>query len=413
MSAITFPKASHVDSVTFSPDGRKLFTLENYNKGQNPPHSPVEHCLRHWDVASGRQDQLWIISSQGILPRSVALDGKTVAGNLGIGGISIFDATTGRERLRRVQLQRWDRLSFSPDARVLATWDSQSPYEGPWPSSDVRLWEITTGKQIFHLRGREKMAIPAITAWSADARLLALGENVSREIHTVRVWDAAAGKELTQFGGLKDEITALAFSPDAAFLACGLANGIILILDVAKADSKLIARLDNNGLASCWAELASDDAAQAHRAIGTLARASKQSVPFLRQRLKSIAAFDPERIHQWIAGLDSDKFAVRQAAAKSLEAVGGQVQPHIQKALKAGISLEARRRLEQILNDVTGVPGQEPLRTVRAIMVLERIGSADAKAVLETLARGAPGACETEEAKASLQRLNGRPVSLN
>ena len=192
-------------------------------------------------------------------------------------------------------------------ARVLASWDRKPPaFQDQWPGSDIRLWEIATGKEIFHLKGREKVATSAPAAWSADGRLLASGENASRGVHTVRLWDAAAGKELTQFAGLKDEITALTFSPNGAFLACGLANGIILILDVAKADSKLTARPGSNVLASCWADLAADDAAQAHRAIGALVGASKQSVPFLQERLKSVAAMDAGRIHEWIAELDSD-----------------------------------------------------------------------------------------------------------
>ena len=38
------------------------------------------------------------------------------------------------------------------------------------------------------------------------------------------------------------------------------------------------------------------------------------------------------------------------------------------------------------------VPSPETIRTIRAIMALERIGTADARAVLEALAGGAPGA---------------------
>jgi hypothetical protein len=45
-------------------------------------------------------------------------------------------------------------------------------------------------------------------------------------------------------------------------------------------------------------------------------------------------------------------------------------------------------------------------------MVLERIGSPDAQAVLATLSGGAPGARETEEAKASLERLKGRAAGM-
>jgi hypothetical protein len=80
----------------------------------------------------------------------------------------------------------------------------------------------------------------------------------------------------------------------------------------------------------------------------------------------------------------------------------------IRIVLKGKIPLETRRRLEQILKHLSLVPTPESVRTIRAIMVLERIGSADAQGVLATLADGAPGARETEEAKASLERLKVR-----
>ena len=73
--------------------------------------------------------------------------------------------------------------------------------------------------------------------------------------------------------------------------------------------------------------------------------------------------------------------------------------------MTASIPLETRRRLEQIVNKVADAPSSETLRSIRAIMALERIGSAEAQGVLKTMAGGAPGARETEEAKASLERL--------
>ena len=97
-----------------------------------------------------------------------------------------------------------------------------------------------------------------------------------------------------------------------------------------------------------------------------------------------------------------------KSTAKKLEKVGAQVEPPIQTALKGNITLEARRRLEQILKDLPDRPGPETVRTTRAIMALERIGSAEARGVVEALARGAPGARETEEAKGSLERLRQR-----
>ena len=94
-----------------------------------------------------------------------------------------------------------------------------------------------------------------------------------------------------------------------------------------------------------------------------------------------------------------------QRAAKELEKIGVQVKVPIQKAIDGTVPLETRRRLEQIVKNLPDVPGPGTMRTIRAIVALERIGSPAAQAVLEALARGAPGARETEEAKASSQRL--------
>jgi hypothetical protein len=55
------------------------------------------------------------------------------------------------------------------------------------------------------------------------------------------------------------------------------------------------------------------------------------------------------------------------------------------------------------------VTGQPPppdvLRSLRAVRVLQLIGTADAKDVLQTLAKGAPGDRLTREAEAALKRL--------
>jgi hypothetical protein len=49
----------------------------------------------------------------------------------------------------------------------------------------------------------------------------------------------------------------------------------------------------------------------------------------------------------------------------------------------------------------------EELRIVRAIEALENLGTPEARQLLETLAKGAPGTTQTKEANASLQRLRG------
>ena len=50
----------------------------------------------------------------------------------------------------------------------------------------------------------------------------------------------------------------------------------------------------------------------------------------------------------------------------------------------------------------------EDLRALRAVEVLEKVGTPEARQVLEDLARGDPAAALTREARASLDRLGKR-----
>jgi hypothetical protein len=65
--------------------------------------------------------------------------------------------------------------------------------------------------------------------------------------------------------------------------------------------------------------------------------------------------------------------------------------------------------VERLLQKMSGQSaGGELLRQLRAVELLESLGSAEARQVLETLAKGAPGARLTKEARAALDRLNRR-----
>jgi RNA polymerase sigma factor (sigma-70 family) len=409
------PDANQVRALIFSPDGQKLYTLDQSSDPQN-------YAVRHWNLATGKQDREWIMPHK-IRPGPVpvlAADGKTVYAYDHKGDISIIDVDLGRERVLASPERVWS-MTPSPDGRVLASgMDAKIPV--------VRLWEVATVKEICFLNGHEARVFAM--AWSPDGRLLATGDGSGRMAWyngllqspmfwnittldvatTVRVWDTAAGKELACFGGFKGGVFSLAFSPDGDSLAAGLSDTSILIWDVSKVISTFSPppKLVNGELESYWADLAGDNAGKAHQGIGLLVAAPKQGVPFLRSRLQPVAGADGGKLQQWITDFGSNDFGIRQAAARELTKVDVQAIVPLQKALKENTSLEARRRLEQILKTIRDGPGPDTLRTIRAIMVLERIGSPEAQGVLETLAKGAPGARETEEAKASLERLAPR-----
>jgi hypothetical protein len=100
---------------------------------------------------------------------------------------------------------------------------------------------------------------------------------------------------------------------------------------------------------------------------------------------------------------------VRQEASRQLSALGESARAALAEALAKATSEEVRARINELLAALASpiAPSAEALREVRAIGVLETIGTDDAKKVLEALAAGGPGRL-TDLAKAALGRLEAR-----
>jgi hypothetical protein len=112
-----------------------------------------------------------------------------------------------------------------------------------------------------------------------------------------------------------------------------------------------------------------------------------------------------------LADLDSDRFAARDEARKGLEEMGELALDALRKALADTPKPEARRRIEALLEKQRGpITRPEALRALRAVAVLEDIATREARQILAALAKGAPEARLTKEAKSSLERLAKRPV---
>src|SRR5262249_49754104 len=143
-----------------------------------------------------------------------------------------------------------------------------------------------------------------------------------------------------------------------------------------------------------------------------LAQSPGQVVPLLGTRLRPAEAANPKDVRQWIADLDNPRFQVRQRATRSLEKLGDLAVPVLTKVLTSQPPLETRRRVEQLLDGLTGrALSNEQLQLVRAVEVLERIGTPEARQVLSTLTHGAAGALPTREAEAALNRLAHQAVA--
>jgi hypothetical protein len=158
-----------------------------------------------------------------------------------------------------------------------------------------------------------------------------------------------------------------------------------------------------------WTDLGNEDGVRSYRAVWRLAAADPSVVAFLAQRLRPVPRVEGERLTRLIAELDSDRFETRDRAAEELQRLGERAEPALRQALAGRSSLEVRRQLKTLLERLeAGTISSEQLHMLRAVEVLETIGTTEARAVLEHLAGGAPSALLTREAKASLERLGQR-----
>ena len=112
-----------------------------------------------------------------------------------------------------------------------------------------------------------------------------------------------------------------------------------------------------------------------------------------------------KRAQKLISDLDSNRFAVRAAAAKDLAALGDLAEPGLRKALEDRPSAEVQKRVEALLTALRTAPPGETVRALRVIQVLERIGTPEAQQALRKLAAGAKEARRTQDAKEALERL--------
>ncbi|HEV3263695.1 MAG TPA: sigma-70 family RNA polymerase sigma factor [Gemmataceae bacterium] len=394
--------------LAVSPDGQTLAASLSQKLQQSK--------VTLWDMATGKELRSLEAPGSLIIHLTFSPDGGSVFGT-GFGRhdwqvrVHVWDVGGGKERRRYDTGPELVRpAAFSPDGRWFARADSVGN-AGRFEDV-IRLWDLGTGKEVRRLR-KPAPSISAL-AFSSDGRTLAA--QAYTEGREIVCWEVASGKQRRSFvgpGGAGDNGNRqmLAFSADGTVLASGNGDTTVLIWDVADRLTPKRTPLKAKELHARWAELAGDDAVTADEAIRALAAFPKQTIPFVRQRLRPAMSADPQRLAPMIAALDSDHFAVRKQAAADLEKLGEFAEPALRKALVARPSAEVRRRIKLLLDKAWQAslsPSGDNLRAERALEVLEHIGTPEARRVLETLAKGAPEARLTQEAKASLGRLARR-----
>jgi hypothetical protein len=310
--------------------------------------------------------------------------------------LRLFDFASGKElRSFGGQPGGTAALAVSPDGRTLVSGGRDRT---------ARLWEARTGQERRQLKGHGGW-VEAL-ALSPDGKVLATGSGDG----IVRLWELASGKPLGELTGHRAAVKSLAFSPKADLLASGAADTTAVLWDVSALlrDRKpRVVPLKAEQLDVLWADLAAEDGDRAYRAVNALALSGDQAAAFLKKNLGPVAGDDVAKL---IARLDDDDFVTRQKARAELARLGKYVGPALRRALAAKPSAEATKQLEELLQELAEkrfVP--EVVRGLRGVEVLETIGTAAAREVLQGLAKGVAEAELTVEAKAALERLARSP----
>jgi WD40 repeat protein len=324
---------------------------------------------------------------------SISPDAQLLAIGNWEGACQLYHLPSGKSVARLdVTGTKWHRLVFAPDGRSLVMGDR---------NGNLQLLEVATGKP--------RLAIQADVdgfVFTPQGNVLATLGN-ERNTRRVDLWDTLTGRKLGQLQGHDGRITQIAFAPGGTLLATASEDTTILLWDVADMvrTTKPIP-LNPEALATAWKDLASPDAAQADRAMASFRHAEGQAVEYLRERLRPEPVPAAKQVERWVADLDHDAFAVREEAEQELRKHLDVVAPVLRKALAANPAPELRKRLAGLIELAEeGRWTPEGLRALRAIEILERVGSTAAQKVLETLVGGAPEARLTREAVASLKRL--------
>jgi dipeptidyl aminopeptidase/acylaminoacyl peptidase len=377
--------------MALSPDGKTLAT---------GPHGGM---VKLWAVGAGKERATLGENKLGIWSIAFSPDGKTLASVGSDSLVRLWDLPLGRERaaFSFPNDDRGSTVAFSPDGKTLAAGRSDG---------FIKLWEVATGRERASLAGKSSRV--QCLAFSPDGKILAAGLGDGK----TRLWELPTGKEPASLKGDNDKVFSVAFTPDGKTLAVAEApDTTIRLWDVSALTCPVPSsptQLSDKDLWALWTDLAGADARVAYRAIWSLAAAERQTVPWLKERLHPVAPAEPQRIARLIAALNSDRYVIRKKASQELTHLGESAVPALRKILTKPPSPDARRLAERLLQELEKQDGHpERLRVLRAIEILEHIGTGAARRMLKQLAAGMPEARATQEARQSLKRLDKRAAS--
>ncbi len=391
-------KKQNVWKLHLTPDGLTIIVL-----GYSPDGGIIpEGILTRWDLKTGRRKTRTGEEYSDGFYSAFSPDGQLLASRS-----VLLDTVTGERRVKLEPATNYlGHYAFSPDGRQVAgllTRTERTPLQISTKMEGIQIWDAASGRAVSRIPTDWVGQI----AFSPDARYLAAADK-----NGLRLWELATGAvvvrhkahERMQGSYGNSFASCVSFAPDGRTLATGHVDATVLIWEMAPS----VRPASADDLPHLWDELAGADAAKAYAAFWRLKDTPKQTLLFLRKRLQPASPIPAEQTRPLLADLDSSDFRRREAASVRLRELDSQAETALREALKANPSLEQRRRVEALLQVLEGPLSGKTLRGLRAVAVLERIATPEARGLLKELTGGDPTARLTREAKASLECLAKR-----
>jgi WD40 repeat protein len=340
-------------------------------------------AVQLFDTSTGKRVGGGEIEEHGGTP-SVSPDGTTIALGSHARGVCLLDTATGQVRVPWTDppphcTNKTEDALFSPDGSYVLDWDDHGVAVIRDPITARRKRSFNTSGE--HVR---------VFAISPDGLWLAIGSPEGM----VSLWDAATGRQVWAQYGHNGEVTRVAFAGPGR-LVTSSRDLTALLWDFTS---------DKRPTKPIWDALSGSDGLEAFRAVCALA-ADPHGPDLLRRKVEPATPARAEDVKKWIADLGADKFAVREAATKSLRELGRQIESDLMGVRAVATSEEVRMRLDGLL---AGIPRERigiEVVQARAVAAMELAGTAAARHLLAEWAAGATGARLTVDAKAALVRL--------
>jgi hypothetical protein len=157
-----------------------------------------------------------------------------------------------------------------------------------------------------------------------------------------------------------------------------------------------------------WADLA-DSPAKAYQASEWLVAHPDEARRLMKDKLRLPVVPPAKEIDSLIKNLDSDSFAVRQEARKTLSGHLSSCRKQYRAALEKSPTLEVRKALETILIGQFPIPADE-LRVSRCIFTLERMGGKEAVIILKSLQDSEQDSELMTLTRSAIERLSHEPI---